>query len=146
MDLVFDQNGSATYHHATLMSLLSPAAQPSLQQPAPDQAIWPSELKRSKLTDIHTSTLSRSSWGPQAAWISRQEVHQQPPGRCRQLFHSPSETLGQLSRASVAVPSPNNNSQPQPRDSTLLSCAPPHTPNIPFRFFRPCLLSLAVLV
>ena len=63
MDIVFDHNGSTTYLDVAIV-LFSPATQPSSQQPAPAQVTWPRELTRSKLTDIHTSTLSCSSWRP----------------------------------------------------------------------------------
>ena len=57
----------------TLMSPLSlhfPAVQPSLLPPANAQATWPRELRRANLTDIHSSTLSRSSWRPPAALVT----------------------------------------------------------------------------
>ena len=45
-------------------------------------------------------------------------------------LHSPSETPCQPSRASSTAPSPNNNLQPQPRDS-LLGLSLPSTPTAP---------------
>ena len=86
MDRVFNHNGFTTHFDVAIVSPLLQQPRHSLQQPAPAQVSWPRELRRSNLTDIHTSTLSRLSCRPlDAPWTPSQKVHQQPHAGCRQF-------------------------------------------------------------
>ena len=119
-------SSTSTAQSHTWMSpllLLSLATRLWSLQPAPDQDIWPKELKRANSTDTHTSTSSLSGRpGPHARkFISNLMRDADNP------LHLPSGTPGQVSKVCSTVPSPNNNSQPPTRDLSRpqsLLCSP----------------------
>ena len=96
--------------------LLSLAVRPWSLQPAQNQDLWPKDRKRTKSTDIHTSTSFPSSLRPQVGLAHMPGNSSATSCEMPITRHKPSGIPGQPSKVCSTAPTPNNKSQPPSRD------------------------------
>ena len=103
-------------HRYSHCSPLSPITSAWLPPPVVARVLWPNVRKRQSSNDTPASIWSHSSSKPQEAWATTPRSSSNNSTATRTTHRQPSGTLGRPSKPHCTTASPNNNSEPSPRD------------------------------